>query len=355
MKKLTFTVLSSVVAASMIASVAAAAPKEGKGHSQGASSQKQESKKEARGAEKDKQVKVKLKDEAAATVTGVTYGEEGKGKGKGKVPPGLQRAYEKNKDKPSGAVLGALLEKYGKEVQGSAELTSLAAELAEQGDAATAVEVQKEALKADLKNLQLYKKLAQLQKKLGQADGIKAFVNGEEPKFEVAPFIKDGSTLVPFRAIAESLQAEVAWNAEERSVTVTRGDTVVKLFIGSTTAVVNGEEVALEVAAQIENGSTVIPVRFVSESLKADVQWEPESQSVVIVDETAAATEETAADAAADTTDATTETTTETTTDASAVSGEAAVSTDAAADTAAETTTDTDASAAVDTDTAVQS
>jgi hypothetical protein len=144
-----------------------------------------------------------------------------------------------------------------------------------------AVDAEKEAVKLDVKNLNLYKKLGKLYEKAGKT-GVKLYVNGEEPNFEVAPFIRDGSTLVPFRAISEALKATVSWNPDERSVTVTRGDVTVKLYIDSVTAYVNGQEVTLEVPAAIENGSTVVPVRFVSEALNADVQWEGETQFVVI-------------------------------------------------------------------------
>ncbi|MCY9669394.1 copper amine oxidase N-terminal domain-containing protein [Paenibacillus alginolyticus] len=85
--------------------------------------------------------------------------------------------------------------------------------------------------------------------------------------------------------MSESLKAEVTWNAEERSVTVTRGGITVKLFIDSTKATVDGKEVTLEVPAAIVEGNTVVPVRFISEALKATVKWEEETKSVVIYED----------------------------------------------------------------------
>jgi phosphoglycolate phosphatase-like HAD superfamily hydrolase len=227
----------------------------------------------------------KTQIEASATVTGSTYGEDS-GEDEGpRVPKGLERAYENVKDKPAGRVIADLLKtKYNVDVEAEVVLEEAAAELEAQGEIEAAVDVQKEAVKASMKDLKVYKKLGKLLEKAGKA-GVKLYVNGEEPSFEVAPFIKEGSTLVPFRAIAESLKAEVTWNPDERSVTVSRDGITVKLFIGDTTAFVNGQEVTLEVAGEIYNGSTMVPVRFISESLKADVQWEPETQSVVIVEE----------------------------------------------------------------------
>lgn len=233
------------------------------------------------------------KDDGSATVTGSTYGEVNGHNGY----HGLLNALENVKDKPAGAVLAdLLLTKYDTKLtdEQKAQLADIiskdqalakAAELLdEQGSVTDAVYVQKEAVKANVKNIELYKQLGKLYEKTGR-HGVKLYVNGDEPETEVAPFIRDGSTLVPFRAISEALKATVSWNPDERTVTVTRGDITVKLVIDSATAYVNGEPVTLEVPATIESGSTVVPVRFVSEALKATVKWEGETASVVIYEE----------------------------------------------------------------------
>ncbi|MNW62419.1 hypothetical protein D3C74_405470 [compost metagenome] len=144
--------------------------------------------------------------------------------------------------------------------------------------------VQKEAILANVKNLNSYKRLGKLYAQTGKK-GIKLYVNGEESTSGAAPLLTGGSTLVPFKAIAEALQAEVVWNAQERSVTMTREGTTVKLFIDKKTAYVNGQEIILQVTPAIVKGNTVVPARFVSEALKATVKWEPVSQSVVIYEE----------------------------------------------------------------------
>lgn len=235
------------------------------------------------------ELNVKVNGGTDATVTSDTYGNEGKNGYKG-----LLKAIENVKDKPAGAVIAdLLLTNYGAHISDElkaeldaivdrdAALSAVADVLDEQGSVTDAVYVQKEAVKANIKNLNSYKKLGKLFEKLGKK-GVFLYVNGEEPTLEVNPFIKDGSTLVPFRAISESLKAEVTWNAEERSVTVTRDGITVKLFIDSTKATVDGKEVTLEVPAAIVEGNTVVPVRFVSEALKATVKWEEETKSVVI-------------------------------------------------------------------------
>jgi len=237
------------------------------------------------------EVNVKVDGGTDATVTSDTYGHGKNGY------KGLLNALENVKDKPAGAVIAELLlTNYGAHISDElkaeldlikdrdAALSAVADVLDEQGSVTDAVYVQKEAVKVNLKNINSYKKLTKLYHKLGQK-GVFLYVNGEQPTLEVNPFIKDGSTLVPFRAISEALKAEVKWDAEERSVTVTRDGVSVKLFIDSTKALVDGKEVILEVPATIVEGNTVVPVRFISESLKATVKWEDETKSVVIYEE----------------------------------------------------------------------
>jgi tetratricopeptide (TPR) repeat protein len=149
------------------------------------------------------------------------------------------------------------------------------------GDNDHAIEVQKDAIKSNPYNLQSYKKLGQLFKNESKKE-IKGFVNGEQVVFDVLPVMQKDRTLVPFRAISESLKAQVIWNPKDNTVTVTKNGIEVKLTIGSKTALVNGVEVALETPALVIKERTFIPVRFLGEAFSADVQWEPTTQSVVV-------------------------------------------------------------------------
>ena len=151
------------------------------------------------------------------------------------------------------------------------------------GDIKEGVEAQKELIEKKFRDLDHFKKLGKLYKKEG-SEGVKAFVNGKAPKFDVMPFIREGRTLVPLRAISETLGAVVKWDNDTRTVIITKGDTVIKLPIDSKTAFVNGKSIELEVPASITEGSTFVPVRFVSENLDTDVSWEPEGQIVIIND-----------------------------------------------------------------------
>jgi lactocepin len=105
-------------------------------------------------------------------------------------------------------------------------------------------------------------------------------VNGLTRKLDAAPFIKDGRTLLPIRALIEALGGSVQWNASTRTATVMLGSRTVALTIGSTTALVNGKPITLDVAPMIVGGRTFLPLRAVAENLGLDLAWEPISRTI---------------------------------------------------------------------------
>lgn len=112
--------------------------------------------------------------------------------------------------------------------------------------------------------------------------GIRVELNGRQVAFDVPPRIENGRTLVPLRAIFEALGAEVNWDPEARRVIATRGATAVSLPVGGSMATVNGRAVVLDVPAQIIDGRTLVPLRFVSETLGAQVGWDGATETVSI-------------------------------------------------------------------------
>ena len=118
------------------------------------------------------------------------------------------------------------------------------------------------------------------------ADEITVFVNGSQLDFvkydNVLPYIENDYTLIPIRAIAESLGLDVAWEESTRTVSVSGGDTLIGLVIDSDKATVNGEEKTLGVPARITDDRTFIPLRFVSENIGADVLWDGETRTITI-------------------------------------------------------------------------
>ena len=113
-------------------------------------------------------------------------------------------------------------------------------------------------------------------------------VNSEPVEIDVPPTIVEGRTLLPIRWVAEPLGADVGWDGKERKVTVSLNDTTIELWIGKSTARVNGVEKPIDpnnpkVVPMIINGRTMLPVRFVAENLGCRVEWNSITKTVTII------------------------------------------------------------------------
>ena len=108
-------------------------------------------------------------------------------------------------------------------------------------------------------------------------------VNGNMVNFgAVGPREMNGRVMVPLRGVLEQMGAYVSWDSATQTVFAEKGDMSITLPIGSTTARVNGRTVNLDVPAQTYAGTTMVPLRFVSEALGADVRWDSPTQTVFI-------------------------------------------------------------------------
>ncbi|MEW6183823.1 MAG: stalk domain-containing protein [Bacillota bacterium] len=113
-------------------------------------------------------------------------------------------------------------------------------------------------------------------------EDIQVLIDESPLTLEVAPVIIQGRTLVPLRAIFEKLGAAVEWNQGDQTITAKKGDLSLKLRVGSSIAYKNGTEVRLDASPQIISGRTLVPLRFVSEALGAEVTWDGGSRKVNI-------------------------------------------------------------------------
>ncbi|MBQ2678709.1 MAG: copper amine oxidase N-terminal domain-containing protein [Firmicutes bacterium] len=108
-------------------------------------------------------------------------------------------------------------------------------------------------------------------------------IDGRPINLDVPPAIIEGRTLVPVRAIFEDLGAKVNWDSDTKIVSAYSGYTTIKLKINDTDAFVNGKPVTLDVPAQIIDGRTLVPARFVAESLNCRVDWDNDTKTVSIL------------------------------------------------------------------------
>ncbi|HXK51746.1 MAG TPA: copper amine oxidase N-terminal domain-containing protein [Caldisericia bacterium] len=110
-----------------------------------------------------------------------------------------------------------------------------------------------------------------------------AYVNEEEFTLDVAPVILSGRTMVPLRFVSESLQATVNWEAETKTIVIHDHKKVITMTIGDVNVHVNGQLYVLDVPPVILEGRTMVPIRFVSEALGGSVSWDPKTQTVTIL------------------------------------------------------------------------
>jgi hypothetical protein len=110
-----------------------------------------------------------------------------------------------------------------------------------------------------------------------------ALVNGQSIVLQVAPFIRNGVTLVPLRFVAETFGITPAWDSVFQIIDLPLGARTVRLQIGQRFAAVDGKRVTLETAPVIAGGVTMVPLRFIADTLGADTQWEAATRTIIII------------------------------------------------------------------------
>lgn len=103
-----------------------------------------------------------------------------------------------------------------------------------------------------------------------------------DPGRKTAPTIVKGRTLVPIRAIIEAMGGTIGWTQSEKRVDLTLKSKQMQLWIGRTTAELNGTQLAMDVPPMVMNERTMLPLRFVSENLGCKTEWDGKTQKVTI-------------------------------------------------------------------------
>ncbi len=112
---------------------------------------------------------------------------------------------------------------------------------------------------------------------------IRVFIDGQFMFTRTPPTEINGSVLVAMADIFRELGASVIWDGPRKKITATRGSRVIELWIGSTTALVDGAAVALSVPPMVlGRGTTYVPVRFVAQALGAGVVYDKPNRAVMI-------------------------------------------------------------------------
>ncbi|MDQ0063312.1 copper amine oxidase N-terminal domain-containing protein [Paenibacillus harenae] len=115
---------------------------------------------------------------------------------------------------------------------------------------------------------------------------IAVYIQDEELSFDQPPVITSGRVLVPFRPIAEGLGVDVSWDSKTKRVTAQYESPfkskIVTIPVNGKTATVDGAIVSLDVPAKIINGRIMVPIRFLTQSFGAKVNWNSKSREIDI-------------------------------------------------------------------------
>lgn len=103
-------------------------------------------------------------------------------------------------------------------------------------------------------------------------------------KMDVVPYTINDRTLVPIRFVMEAFKAEVDWNESEEIATVLKGNTTITLKPGSEYITVDGIDVKIDTVIELVNNRMMIPLRFISEGLGYEVLWDETTEKITVRD-----------------------------------------------------------------------
>lgn len=131
-------------------------------------------------------------------------------------------------------------------------------------------------------------RLAPLQERLEQADkqlaavrSVKLWIGrdylqvGEnQVKLDAAPYLGgSGRTMVPLRALGDSIGAEISWDGTAKKVVYTKDGKQVVLWLGRAEVSVNGQTLPTDCAPELRNDRVMVPLRVVTENLGFHLSW----------------------------------------------------------------------------------
>lgn len=112
---------------------------------------------------------------------------------------------------------------------------------------------------------------------------IQVIVDGEPIKFGKNPPKQIvGKTMVPFRPLFEALGAQVDYDLVHKAITADKDDIKIELMIGDKIGKKNGAEINMGTAPVLIRGTTYVPLRFIAESLNAEVEYDQATQVITI-------------------------------------------------------------------------
>lgn len=122
--------------------------------------------------------------------------------------------------------------------------------------------------------------ILQIDNPIMQVNGIDKEI---DPGNGTTPVIYKGRTVLPIRALIDELGGQLTWEDSDWKITINLNGNIIELWIDNHKAIVNGNELTLDVAPTIINGRTMLPIRFISDHLGLQLIWDGETQSVELI------------------------------------------------------------------------
>lgn len=97
------------------------------------------------------------------------------------------------------------------------------------------------------------------------------------------PLIENGNTLVPIRPIIINLNGSLSWNDSEKKATLICNNATIELWVDSSQAKVNGENLILPMPFRLVNGKAIVALRPIIESLGYNIEWIDNAKEILII------------------------------------------------------------------------
>ncbi|MFJ5625625.1 copper amine oxidase N-terminal domain-containing protein [Peribacillus loiseleuriae] len=105
------------------------------------------------------------------------------------------------------------------------------------------------------------------------SSSIRVYVNAKQVSSDVKPIVENGVTLVEIKSLFNALGIPFEYISSSKIVRAEYSGQKIQIQLGSKTAFINGNKVALQVSAKAINGRTMVPLRFIGEATGAQVLW----------------------------------------------------------------------------------
>lgn len=118
---------------------------------------------------------------------------------------------------------------------------------------------------------------------------LEKYINGDKTiiEMDIAPYIKDGRTMIPIRYLAEALEMKVSWDAKTRTVFLEDDNFKIEIPVDTNRIIVNGEERESDVMPEIKSGRTMLPIANIARALGLvdgkDIIWDAANKQVTII------------------------------------------------------------------------